>query len=76
VDGLASLDLTTAAEKHTIHVFLEKCLARLREGDRQLPQVRGGWEGANIHAHAFLLPRPPAAVVVLEEVVSTWWLAC
>jgi hypothetical protein len=39
VDGLASLDLTTAAEKHTIHVFLEKCLARLREGDRQLPQV-------------------------------------
>ena len=39
VDGAGGVDLTTSAEKHTIHVFVEKCLTRLREEDRKLPQV-------------------------------------
>ena len=39
VDGTGGIDLTTSAEKHTIHSFVEKCLTRLKEGDRQLPQV-------------------------------------
>jgi hypothetical protein len=38
---LGGLDLTTAAEKHTVHVFVEQCLARLKEEDRGLPQVCG-----------------------------------
>lgn len=36
---LAQMDLTTAKEKHEIHVFCEKALSRLNETDRQLPQV-------------------------------------
>lgn len=40
-DAVSSLDLTTAAEKHNIHIFVERCLSRLKEGDRNLPQVRG-----------------------------------
>lgn len=38
-DAVASLDLTTGAEKHAIHAFVERCLSRLKEGDRNLPQV-------------------------------------
>ena len=38
--GLTSLDLTTSSEKSEIHLFLQRCLARLRGSDRQLPQVR------------------------------------
>jgi len=41
-DALGGLDLTTAVEKHASHVFVERCLSRLAEGDRQLPQVRLG----------------------------------
>uniref|UniRef100_A0A9L0RYH3 Superkiller complex protein 2 n=1 Tax=Equus caballus TaxID=9796 RepID=A0A9L0RYH3_HORSE len=37
--GLTSLDLTTSSEKSEIHLFLQRCLARLRGSDRQLPQV-------------------------------------
>lgn len=40
--GLTSLDLTTSSEKSEIHLFLQRCLARLRGSDRQLPQVRRG----------------------------------
>lgn len=40
--GLTSLDLTTSSEKSEIHLFLQRCLARLRGSDRQLPQV---WRG-------------------------------
>ena len=36
-----SLDLTSGAEKHAIHIFVEKCLGRLGQGDRDLPQVGG-----------------------------------
>lgn len=43
--GLTSLDLTTSSEKSEIHLFLQRCLARLRGSDRQLPQAwRGGLE--------------------------------
>jgi hypothetical protein len=38
-DACSGLDLTTAAEKHTTHVFIQQVLARLKEGDRGLPQV-------------------------------------
>lgn len=44
--GLTSLDLTTSSEKSEVHLFLQRCLARLRGSDRQLPQVcpcRYGW---------------------------------
>lgn len=37
--GLTSLDLTTSSEKSEIHLFLQRCLARLRGSDRQLPQA-------------------------------------
>jgi antiviral helicase SKI2 len=40
-DALGGLDLTTSAEKHASHVFVERCLSRLAEGDRKLPQVPG-----------------------------------
>ena len=40
--SLGSLDLTTSSEKSEIHVFVRKCLERLKEGDRGLPQVREG----------------------------------
>lgn len=47
--GLTSLDLTTSSEKSEIHLFLQRCLARLRGSDRQLPQVwmggLGDWWG-------------------------------
>jgi antiviral helicase SKI2 len=39
-DACSGLDLTTSAEKHTVHVFVQQVLSRLREGDRELPQVR------------------------------------
>ena len=34
-----SMDLTSSVEKHAIHTFCEKCLSRLKDGDRRLPQV-------------------------------------
>jgi hypothetical protein len=40
-DMVQSLDLTSGAEKHAIHIFVEKCLGRLGQGDRDLPQVGG-----------------------------------
>jgi antiviral helicase SKI2 len=39
-DKLSNLDLTTGKEKHEIHIFFEKSISRLKEQDRQLPQVR------------------------------------
>jgi antiviral helicase SKI2 len=40
-DACSGMDLTTSAEKHTIHTFIQSVLSRLREGDRELPQVGG-----------------------------------
>jgi antiviral helicase SKI2 len=47
-DACSGLDLTTAAEKHTVHVFVQQVLSRLREGDRELPQVRLGHRGFGV----------------------------
>ncbi|KAF5833366.1 P-loop containing nucleoside triphosphate hydrolase protein [Dunaliella salina] len=68
--SLGSMDLTTSEEKHTIHVFLEKCLSRLKEADRKLPQILQLRDllrrGLGVH-HAGLLP-------IMKEVVEM--LAC
>lgn len=38
-ENLSSIDLTTAREKSHIHSFFQRCLHRLKEPDRKLPQV-------------------------------------
>ena len=38
-DKLTNLDLTTGKQKHEIHIFIQKCISRLKDQDRQLPQV-------------------------------------
>ncbi|XP_071074504.1 superkiller complex protein 2 isoform X2 [Dasypus novemcinctus] len=64
--GLTSLDLTTSSEKSEIHLFLQRCLARLRGSDRQLPQVLHMAEllrrGLGVH-HSGILP-------ILKEIVE------
>lgn len=64
--GLTSLDLTTSSEKSEIHLFLQRCLARLRGSDRQLPQVLHMSEllhrGLGVH-HSGVLP-------ILKEIVE------
>ncbi len=40
-DALSSLDLSSGSEKAAVHGFVDRCLARLKEGDRALPQVGG-----------------------------------
>ncbi|XP_011378115.1 helicase SKI2W isoform X1 [Pteropus vampyrus] len=64
--GLTSLDLTTSSEKSEIHIFLQRCLARLRGSDRQLPQVLHMSEllhrGLGVH-HSGILP-------ILKEIVE------
>ncbi|KAM5287211.1 superkiller complex protein 2 isoform 2-T2 [Hipposideros larvatus] len=64
--GLTSLDLTTSSEKSEIHLFLQRCLARLRGSDRQLPQVLYTSEllhrGLGVH-HSGVLP-------ILKEIVE------
>nr|XP_042122429.1 helicase SKI2W [Peromyscus maniculatus bairdii] len=64
--GLTSLDLTTSSEKSEIHLFLQRCLARLRGSDRQLPQVQHMSEllrrGLGVH-HSGILP-------ILKEIVE------
>lgn len=39
-DKLSSLDLTGTKEKHEIRIFIQKCISRLKDQDKQLPQVR------------------------------------
>ncbi|XP_006875633.1 PREDICTED: helicase SKI2W [Chrysochloris asiatica] len=64
--GLTALDLTTGSEKSEIHLFLQRCLARLRGSDRQLPQVLHMSEllhrGLGVH-HSGILP-------ILKEIVE------
>ncbi|XP_060045479.1 superkiller complex protein 2 isoform X1 [Erinaceus europaeus] len=64
--SLTSLDLTTSSEKSEIHLFLQRCLARLRGSDRQLPQVLHMSEllhrGLGVH-HSGILP-------ILKEIVE------
>jgi len=67
-DALAALDLTTSAEKHSAHTFFERCLSRLSESDRRLPQVLRVRDlvsrGIAVH-HAGLLPILKEAVEML-----------
>ena len=37
--ALTTLDLTTTNEKSVIHVFVQRCVERLKGSDRMLPQV-------------------------------------
>ncbi|XP_068780020.1 superkiller complex protein 2 isoform X2 [Struthio camelus] len=64
--ALGSLDLTSSAEKSEVHVFFQKCVARLKGSDRQLPQVLHLAEllkrGIGVH-HSGVLP-------ILKEVVE------
>ena len=66
VDSLTGMDLTSAVEKHEIHVFCEMCLSRLSPADRALPQVLRVREllrrGLGVH-HAGLLP-------IVKEIVE------
>ncbi|XP_078603715.1 superkiller complex protein 2-like [Branchiostoma floridae x Branchiostoma japonicum] len=63
---LTSIDLTTAAEKSEIHLFIQKSLQRLKGPDRDLPQVKHLQDllkrGLAVH-HSGILP-------ILKEVVE------
>ncbi|XP_074875144.1 superkiller complex protein 2 [Buteo buteo] len=65
-DTLGSLDLVSSAEKGRIRLFFQRCIARLRGSDRQLPQVLRMAEllqrGIGVH-HGGVLP-------LLKEVVE------
>ncbi|KAI8425129.1 hypothetical protein MSG28_006974 [Choristoneura fumiferana] len=65
-DNLMSVDLTTAHEKGHIRNFFQRCLQRLKEPDRKLPQVlrlqRVLENGIGVH-HSGILP-------LLKEIVE------
>ncbi|XP_034834097.1 superkiller complex protein 2 [Maniola hyperantus] len=65
-ESLLSVDLTTAKEKSHIRSFFSKCLHRLKEPDRRLPQVirlqRVLENGIGVH-HSGILP-------LLKEIVE------
>lgn len=65
-ENLMSVDLTTAKEKGHIRLFFHKCLQRLKEPDRILPQVlrlqRVLENGIGVH-HSGILP-------LLKEIVE------
>lgn len=67
-DALANKDYCTASEKSTIHMILEKSLARLKLDDRQLPQIRRLRDllsrGIAVH-HGGLLPIVKECVEIL-----------
>ncbi|XP_067012923.2 superkiller complex protein 2 [Anabrus simplex] len=64
--NLMSVDKTTAREKHFIHNFFQTCLRRLKEPDRELPQVKQMekllMKGLGVH-HSGILP-------ILKEIVE------
>lgn len=65
-EALEKLDLTTELEKHRIRTFFKKCIHRLKEEDRRLPQVKTMekllLKGIGIH-HSGILP-------ILKEIVE------
>ncbi|EEQ92072.2 DEAD/DEAH box RNA helicase [Blastomyces dermatitidis ER-3] len=65
-DSLSNQDFCTASEKSTIHMIIEKSLARLKTEDRGLPQIRRVREllsrGIGVH-HGGLLP-------IIKEIVE------
>eukprot|EP01137_Pigoraptor_chileana_P029069 Opistho-2@13784 len=58
-DSLSNVELTSSSEKSEIRVFIESCVARLKDTDKQLPQVLRMREmlsrGIGVH-HGGLLP--------------------
>lgn len=64
--SLLSRDLTTSEEKNKVHLFIKKCVARLKGTDKQLPQVLHMsnllQKGIGVH-HSGILP-------ILKEVVE------
>ncbi|KAL4715896.1 hypothetical protein ACJJTC_013196 [Scirpophaga incertulas] len=69
-ENLMSVDLTTAKEKSHIRSFFQRCLQRLKEPDRRLPQVirlqRVLENGIGVH-HSGILP-------LLKEIVEMLFL--
>ena len=67
-DALSNLDFLNASEKSAVHMILEKSLARLKQDDRQLPQIRRIREllsrGIAVH-HGGLLPIVKECVEIL-----------
>jgi len=63
---LTNVDLTTSSEKSSIHVFVHRCIGRLKGSDKELPQVVWITEllkrGIGVH-HSGILP-------ILKEVVE------
>ncbi|XP_028393122.1 helicase SKI2W-like [Dendronephthya gigantea] len=63
---LSNMDLTTSKEKHEIHIFMQKCISRLKDQDKQLPQVKKMQEllkrGLAVH-HSGILP-------ILKEMIE------
>lgn len=68
VDSLGSIDLTSSSEKSAIHVFFEKSVSKLKEVDRDLPQILRMKDllvrGLAVH-HSGLLPIMKEAVEIL-----------
>uniref|UniRef100_A0A8D0H0W4 SKI2 subunit of superkiller complex n=1 Tax=Sphenodon punctatus TaxID=8508 RepID=A0A8D0H0W4_SPHPU len=64
--ALTTVDLTSSTEKSEIHIFFQKCIARLKGSDRQLPQVLHMVDllkrGIGVH-HSGVLP-------ILKEVIE------
>ncbi|KAI9793137.1 MAG: hypothetical protein M1833_000822 [Piccolia ochrophora] len=67
-DALSNLDYCTATEKSAIHMIIEKSVARLKQEDRSLPQIRRLREllgrGIAVH-HGGLLPIVKELVEIL-----------
>ncbi|XP_063216378.1 superkiller complex protein 2 isoform X3 [Bacillus rossius redtenbacheri] len=65
-ENLSSVDLTTSTEKHRIRAFFQQCIQKLKEPDRELPQVKKMqgllMQGIGIH-HSGILP-------ILKEIVE------
>ena len=65
-DSLSSTDLSTAKEKSEVHVVVERSLMRLKDADRELPQILRMRDllsrGIGVH-HSGLLP-------ILKELVE------
>lgn len=68
VDTLNNIDLLDAKDKSEVHVFIERSLARLKGGDKELPQIKRMRhllsKGLAVH-HAGLLPIVKELVEIL-----------
>lgn len=69
-DSLSSTDLCTAKEKSEVHIVVERSLMRLKDADRELPQIQRMREmlsrGIGVH-HSGLLPIMKELVEILFQ---------